>query len=132
MKSMQEYLSQFKPSLDRSNAKYYSEMQSLAYNLVKYLRMNEDKNETSFQGNYNHTYLKENMTEEDYLFVLNKMLRSIPMYKVKDMIRETWSSSADTVLNDERSIEDYKFLQERYDKLKSKLESIQNIIDEEE
>ena len=107
MKNIKDYLSQFTPSsLDRKSAKYYSEMQQLAYNLVRYLRMNEDIHEGSCQGNYNLTYLEENLTEEDYLFVLDKMLRRIPMGKVRDMINENWNSESKDILLS-RQLEDY-------------------------
>ena len=74
-----DYLKQFKPSLDRSDSKYYSEMQQLSYNLVKYLSMNNDKNEQNYQGNYNLTYISENMTPEDFEMITSAFMRNISL-----------------------------------------------------
>jgi hypothetical protein len=138
MLNMINYLQQFKPSIDRGNSKYYSEMQQLAYNLVKYLSMNEDKNESNFQGNYNLTYLEENMTNEDFKMIANSFLRRIPIGEVKIMIKDYWpDQTANIVLNnDEELVNKYNDLTIEYNELKEKYndlieslkESLENLI----
>lgn len=101
MKNIKEYLSQFKPNLDRENSKYYSEMQVLAYNLVKYLKMNDALGEDDCQGNYNLTYLEENMTKEDYMFIAERFLGRIAIYEVRNMLYAKWGKqTADLVFKD--------------------------------
>lgn len=55
------------PTTNRNgkNNKYYVEMQLMAFQLMRYLKMNNDPNEHSNQGNWNWTYFKENMADED-------------------------------------------------------------------
>jgi hypothetical protein len=80
-----EYFSQLKnPSISRKDDLYYLEMQQLAFNLVRYLRM-ETKN-NSCQGNWNMTYLEENMSKDDYMFVARKFLGRMTATEWKDMI----------------------------------------------
>ncbi|HLO11316.1 MAG TPA: hypothetical protein VK190_03545 [Pseudoneobacillus sp.] len=98
MKNIFQYLAQFKPSLNRDDAKYYSEMQVLAYNLVKYLKMNNAPGEDSCQGNYNMTYLEENMSKEDLKFVVDKMLRRIPIREVKEMMYAGWDKQTTDII----------------------------------
>lgn len=120
MLNIVNYFEQFIPSLDRSNTKYYSEMQQLAYNLVKYLSMNEDKNEHSCQGNYNLTYLRENMIDDDFKMIANMFLRRIPMGEVRQMIKGYWSEEgANIVLKDDNELRNnYNDLADKYTKLK--------------
>lgn len=65
------------PPLNRNGTKYYIEMQLLAFQLLRYLKMNDDPNEHQFQGNYNWTYFKESMSEEDYQYLANKVTGSL-------------------------------------------------------
>jgi len=132
MLDMVNYLKQFKPSLDRTDSKYYSEMQQLSYNLIKYLNMNDNKNESSFQGNYNLTYLAENMTNEDFKTIANLFLRRISIGEVRVMIREYWSDqSANMVLNDDNElINKYNNLLDRYNQLEEKYSDLKESLEE--
>lgn len=90
-----KYISSLKkPSLDRVNEKYYDEMQHLAYNLVRFLRMNDDKKEHGCQGNYNFTYLKENMSEKDFVFVMLQFMRRVPIGELRSIIRDNFTDSS--------------------------------------
>lgn len=82
------------PSLERKYTKYYEEMQQLAYNLVRYLKMNEIQEENAYQGNYNLTYLVENMTKDDFYFIVAKMLRKIPNKDLKELIINNFSKDS--------------------------------------
>lgn len=73
-----EIVSYFKklknPCTNRKKDRYYIEMQMLSFQLLRYLRMNNDPNEHAFQGNWNWTYFKENVTEEDWQLLVNRIL----------------------------------------------------------
>ena len=78
MESFKEFInSRPEPSMDRRNDKYYPEMQQLTYNLLRYLGMNEDPNEHPCQGNYNMTYLVENMTNEELYEFVGRFIRRL-------------------------------------------------------
>ena len=79
--------------LDRSKDKYYEEIQQLAYNLVRYLKMNDNPNEHSCQGNYNLTYLIENMTNENFEFIVIQFLKRISLGKLRNLINENFTSN---------------------------------------
>lgn len=78
-RKIEEYFSKIEinPSLNRNRDKYYVEMQLLAFQLIRYLRMNDDENEHSNQGNWNWTYFKENLTSDDFQFLANKITGSL-------------------------------------------------------
>ena len=85
-----DYLCQHKAPTNRDHRKYYQEIQQLAFNLVRYLKMNEDENEENlYQGNFNLTYLKENMAHEDFKMITRMFLKRIPIGEVKQMM-EDW------------------------------------------
>ncbi|ATF13547.1 hypothetical protein A616_16655 [Brevibacillus brevis X23] len=84
----------FKPklprtTLNRENEKYHPEMQKLARDLVKYLSMNEDPNEETFQGNWNLTFLEENMTVEEYDKIVFQMMCRIPLGRLIEVINKS-------------------------------------------
>jgi type III secretory pathway component EscV len=104
------------PPLSRYGTKYYDEMQQLAYNLVRYLRMNDDFNEENkYQGNFNFTYLQENMTEEDFLFLVEKFMRSTPLGKLKEILKG-FTEDAKKYLNQETKEERFKKMLIKKDK----------------
>lgn len=110
------------PSLNRDSTKYYPEMQQLAYNLVRYLKMNEDKNEDSYQGNYNLTYLIENMSESDFDFVITKFLEQIPFKKLRELIKNNFSKdSYDLIFKQKELKNEILDLQKQLNLLKEKL-----------
>jgi len=101
-KKFEKYISNLrKPSLDRENSKYYEEIQRLAYELVKFLRMNEDKNEHNNQGNWNLTYLIENMKPKDFKYVTTSFMKRIPLNELKEMIEENFTEHSVVYLNAE-------------------------------
>lgn len=108
-----------KPPLDRSETKYYEEMQLLAYNLVKYLKMNEDNNEKPYQGNYNFTYLRENMTENDFEFIAIKFLKNIPLCKLKQLIKENFQEDHYDYLFKEELLSKIEELEKQLNKIKN-------------
>ncbi|WP_064199113.1 hypothetical protein [Brevibacillus brevis] len=92
----------FKPklprtTLNRESEKYYSEMQKLARDLVSYLSMNEDPNEETFQGNWNLTFLEENMTEEEYEKIVFQMMCRIPLGRLIEIINKSKYIKAEIV-----------------------------------
>src|SRR5690606_11737437 len=68
--------------------------------LIKYLKMNDDPNEQQFQGNYNFTYLKENMSEEDFLFLVTKFMMSTKLGDLKRIIDNEFTDSSIEFLRD--------------------------------
>jgi hypothetical protein len=112
------------PLLNRDKNKYYPEIQQLAYNLVRYLKMNEDENEHSFQGNHNLTYLIENMTKSDFEFIVTKFLGRIPLNRLNELIKQDFSESSYKLLfeKDKKELEtEISKIQEQLDKLKERL-----------
>lgn len=103
---IQEYFKEFKPSLDRSNSKYYEEMQILSHSLVKYLKMNNNPEEHPYQGDYNLTYLKENITDKDFDCIVEMMLKRIPLGRVAEIIKSFGDNSIDIILNQTNKNED--------------------------
>lgn len=87
----------------RNNSKYYHEMQQLALNLVHYFKMNDTPDEEKYQGNYNVTYLIENMTKENFYFIVSKFLRNIPLGDLKEIINKNFTiMKFDNLLDDEK------------------------------
>ena len=106
IETKEHYLSKLpKPSLSRDGEKYYEEMQDLAYHLVYYVSMNDNPSEHPCQGNYNLTFLEENMTEKDYLFIVDKLMRRIPLCTLKEMYRSKWGDEISQYLLDEEQNE---------------------------
>lgn len=96
------------PGLDRNNSKYYVEMQLLAFQMTHYLKMNDDKNEHAFQGNYNWTFFRENLSNEDFQLLAKKFLGSMNLPQWLEAI-EDWSFSesqeyALNVINDKSTL----------------------------
>lgn len=125
MKNFNEYIKQFNPCLDRTNTKFYSEMQWLAYNLIKYLNMNGDPDNT-FQGNWNFTYLKENMTEDDFTDITRIFMSSIPLGRLKEMIDENFAKHFKEYLVNIQ----YKELLDKYNRLKDSIKTIIDIVED--
>lgn len=94
MENYKEFInSRSTPPLDRNKSKYYPEMQQLAYNLIRYLNMNNNPNENNpCQGNYNVTYLIENMSESEFHNIIRTLIRRIPLGKLKDLILDSINS----------------------------------------
>lgn len=77
------------PSCNRRQAeKYYIEMQLLAFKLSHYLNMNEDENEHVNQGNYNTTYLRENLSKKDFKFITKKFMEQLTGRELTELIKE--------------------------------------------
>lgn len=74
------------PSLNRNGDRYYVEIQLLAFKLMRYLKMNNYNEEHSCQGNYNWTYFKENLSDEDWGFLVKKILGSMNTHDWEDAI----------------------------------------------
>lgn len=91
-KRFQKYIASLKePSTDRTNSKYYEDIQRLAYELVRYLRMNDDKNEHVNQGNWNFTYLAENMKRKDLAYITAKLMKRFTSEELIALIKEHFS-----------------------------------------
>lgn len=82
------------PGLDRAKEKHYDQVQRLAYDLVRYLRMNTAKGEHVNQGNWNTTYLIENMKPKDFEFVVAQLLKRIPIGQLRRMIDENFTGTS--------------------------------------
>lgn len=88
-KDFDKYLSTLKePNVNRENAKYYSEVQRIAIELMHYLKMNDNKNEHVNQGNWNMTYFRENLKKEDFKFLTMLCMKRIPTDELRQLIRE--------------------------------------------
>lgn len=74
------------PSISRKDTLYYVEMQQLAFNLVRYLKTS---NKNTLQGNWNFTYLTENMSREDFILIARKFLGRMNATEWKEMIKSS-------------------------------------------
>lgn len=98
-KDLDNYISTLKePSIDRTDTKYYTEIQTLAVELIHYLKMNDDKNEHANQGNWNMTYFVENLKKEDLEFLTIQCMKRIPTGRLKSLITERLESEAGYLL----------------------------------
>jgi hypothetical protein len=85
---LSNYFSKLKdPGYDRKNDLYYVEMQQLAFNLARYLKMETKDN--VFQGNWNFTYLTENLSKEDYMLIARKFLGNLTAPQWKEIIQSS-------------------------------------------
>lgn len=91
----EKYIKQLEPpGLDRSKSRHYQEVQRLSYSLVRYLRMNDDKNEHVNQGNWNLTYLIENMKQKDHYFITSQLMKRIPLNHLQKILDEDFTDSS--------------------------------------
>lgn len=82
------------PGLDRKKERHYEKIQRLAYDLVRYMRMNTAKGEHVNQGNWNTTYLIENMKPKDFEFVVSQLLKRIPIGQLRTMLHDNFTTNA--------------------------------------